>query len=275
VTASEIEGKVRRERCPCCDAPIDEASPYPRYAHPDWPMLRCASCDAIYLEYVPVFSRLVDELAWTQQRERNWERRFKEEPIMARLDKWTLWRLGLFGDPSPAGGIKAWAKPGPVLDVGCSIGASFAKLPAQYTPFGIEIERNAANAARQSFEPRGGKVINSDGVSGLAQLPGAFFTGVSLWGYLEHEARPREALEGVRRVIKPDGIVVIKLPNFDCWNRSVMGRKWTGFWHPDHVQYFTPAVLERMAKKCGFTAKFRLYGQIPVNDYMYANLTPA
>jgi SAM-dependent methyltransferase len=250
------------------------ATPYPRYAHPDWPMLRCPGCDAIYLEDVPIFSRLVDELAWTDQLERNWERRLKEEPILARLDKWTLWRLGLFGDPTPAGGMKAWATPGPVLDVGCSVGKYFSKLPQQFTPYGIEIERNAADAARRIFEPRGGQVLNTDGVSGLAELPQAFFTGVSMWGYLEHEARPREALQGVRRVITDDGVAIVKVPNFACWNRSLMGRKWTGFWHPDHVQYFTPAVLGRLARQCGFAVKFRLYGRIPFNDYMYAILRP-
>ena len=42
------------------------------------------------------------------------------------------------------------------------------------------------------------------GVSGLAQLPEKFFNGAALWGYLEHESSPKDALQGVRRVVKDD-----------------------------------------------------------------------
>jgi hypothetical protein len=138
----------------------------------------------------------------------------------------------------------------------------------------VEIEANAARAAAAIFGPRGGKVINADGVSGVTQFPAATFTGVSLWSYLEHEARPREALEAVRQVVRPDGIVLVKVPNYDCWNRSILGANWSGFRHPDHVQYFTPATLSWLAKACGFDARYRLYGKIPFNDNMYAILTP-
>ncbi len=47
-----------------------------------------------------------------------------------------------------------------------------------------------------------------------------------------------------------------------------------GFWHPDHTQYFTPKTMARLAQDSGFGAKFRLYGRIPLNDYMYAILRP-
>ena len=246
-----------------------------RYAHPDWPMLKCPGCGLIYLEYVPNYSALYDEIAWTQQHKREEQRRLKQSPFLARLDLMTRWRLGLFGDATPAGGLTAWAKPGPVLDVGCATGKSFADLPAGYVPNGIEIDAGAAAQARAVFEPRGGALINSDGVSGLGQFPQNHFTGVSLWSYLEHEARPREALQGVRRVLRDDGIVLVKVPNFDCWNRALLGAKWPGFRHPDHVQYFTPATLAWLAKATGFSVYFRLYGRIPVNDNMYAILRAA
>ena len=124
------------------------------------------------------------------------------------------------------------------------------------------------------FAPRGGKVVNADGVSGIAQFPAASFTGISLWSYLEHEARPREALEATRAAIRPDGIVLVKVPNYDCWNRVVLGSNWSGFRHPDHVQYFTPATLAALAQATGFDSRFRLYGKIPLNDNMYAILRP-
>lgn len=270
--AAAVPERIRRN-CPTCGTEPPSGPPN-RYSHPDWPIRECPDCGLLFLEWAPALSSLTQDLGWTVQYERHWEQRLKEQPILAHLDKWTLWRLGLLGDPTPAGGLRAWAEKGPVLDVGCSIGDEFAKLPAGFTPYGIEIETSAAEKARAIFEPRGGRVITADGVTGLAQLPDEYFTGVSLWGYLEHEAFPREALEGVRRVVRKDAIVLVKVPNYGCWNRSILGRNWTGFWHPDHVQYFTPATLAHLAEVCGFNAKFRLYGRIPFNDYMYALLRP-
>jgi SAM-dependent methyltransferase len=265
--------RVHRD-CPSCGAPSSQASPV-AFGVAEWPMVRCAGCDLVYLEWVPVYDALYNELAWTTQHAKEEQRRLKTQPILARLDLATRWRLGVLGDATPAGGLHAWAKPGPVLDVGCSAGNAFANLRPGYTPYGVEIGSVAADAARALFEPRGGSVINADGVSGMAQLPAEHFTGISLWSYLEHEARPKDALEQARRVLTKDGIVLVKVPNFASWNRRVLGANWPGFRHPDHVQYFTPKTLATLAQACGFSARFRLYGMVPGNDNMYAILRPA
>jgi SAM-dependent methyltransferase len=266
------ETRIHRD-CPSCGTASANA-PSVKYAHPDWPMKRCTNCETIFLEWVPNYSELYDEIGWTKQHKIEEDRRLKQQPILARIDKMTRWRLGLLGEATPAGGMKGFAKLGPVLDVGCSNGKAFAELAPGYVPYGIEIESSAAAKANAIFAPRGGKVVNADGVSGLAQLPDDFFTGITLWSYLEHEARPREALEQTRRVLKADGVALVKVPNYACWNRVLLGAKWPGFRHPDHVQYFTPPTLERLAKSVGFSVKFRLYGRIPFNDNMYAILRP-
>ncbi|MBN9571074.1 MAG: methyltransferase domain-containing protein [Alphaproteobacteria bacterium] len=266
------DGRVHRD-CPSCRAPARSAR-LVHYSHPDWPMKQCPDCGLIYLEWVPAYGALYDEIAWTRQHKREEERRLKEQPILARIDMMTRWRLGLFGDATPASGMKQFARPGPVLDVGCSVGKGFAALAPAYIPHGIEIESRAAAIEAAAFEPRGGRVVNADGVTGLSQFPEHHFTGVTLWSYLEHEARPRESLEAVRRVLRKDGVALIKVPNYACWNRMVLGHKWPGFRHPDHVQYFTPPTLAFLAKITGFDVKFRLYGQIPLNDNMYAVLRP-
>jgi SAM-dependent methyltransferase len=275
MTEQTIEqgGRIHRD-CPSCNAPSASAAPV-RYQHPDWPMKQCAACGLVYLEYVPAYDALYDEIAWHKQHKKEEERRLKAMPIMARIDLATRWRLNILGDATVAGGLNAWAKRGPVLDVGCASGKGFDDLKADLIPYGIEIDSRIAEIARAKFEPRGGKLVHADGVGGLKQLPDNFFTGVTLWSYLEHEANPREALEQVRRVVRDDAVVLIKVPNFACWNRHVLGKNWSGFRHPDHVQYFTPSTLGAMAERAGFSAHFRLYGRIPTNDNMYATLRPA
>jgi ubiquinone/menaquinone biosynthesis C-methylase UbiE len=260
--------------CPACAAPSGTAEPMTQFAHQDWPMLRCAACGLVYLEWVPDYAALYDEIAWTSQRAKEHKRRMKASPILMRIDMMTRWRLGILGDATPSNGLKRWAKPGPVLDIGCSTGKAFNDLPKGYIPHGIEIETGAAEVARKSFEARGGRLVNSDAVSGLKEFPDRYFTGVTLWSYLEHEAKPREALVETLRVLKPDGVVLVKVPNFNSLNRKLLGKTWPGFRHPDHVQYFSPRTLGRLAESVGFSAYFRLYGKMPGNDNMYAILRP-
>lgn len=234
----------------------------------------CSECDLIYLEWVPDVAVLVDELAWTDQRKKNWDRRVKEQPVFARLDRMTLWRTKILYDATPANSIHAAAKEGPVLDVGCGGGKKFAQLPDRFVPYGIEIEAKTAARADDLFSKRGGRAVHADGVSGMDTLPQDYFSAVVFWSYLEHEARPLQALKGARRVLRTDGAVLIKVPNYASLNRRILGRRWPGFRHPDHVQYFTPKTLRRMAERAGFSTRFRLYGRLPFNDNMYAVLRP-
>ena len=259
--------------CPACDAPAAKATSV-GYQHPDWPMKRCPDCGLVYLEWVPSYEALKDEIAWHKQHRKEEERRLKAMPIFARLDMASRWRLRILGEATVAGGLNAWAPPGPVLAVGCGTGKCLDKLSPSHIPYGIEIDAEIAQIARATFEARGGELIHADGVGGLKRLPGKFFTGVALWSYLEHEANPQAVLEQVRRVLRDDGVMLVKTPNYACWNRVLLGKNWSGFRHPDHVQYFTPATLGAMARRAGFKVHFRLYGRIPANDNLYATLWP-
>ena len=99
------------------------------------------------------------------------------------------------------------------------------------------------------------------------------FDAVTMLSFLEHESQPLELLQAIGTVLKPDGYVILKVPNFACWNRYVRGRKWAGYRYPDHVNYFTPATLEMLANKAGFELqKQKLSYRIPTSDNMYAAL---
>ena len=69
-------------------------------------------------------------------------------------------------------------------------------------------------------------------------------------------------------------MIVIKVPNYASINRSVRGPKWAGFRWPDHVNYFTPSTLRKMADKAGFgIRRMGLADRFPLSDSMYAVLS--
>jgi len=92
--------------------------------------------------------------------------------------------------------------------------------------------------------------------------------------FLEHECRPLSLLKQLHPILKSKGVIILKVPNFACWNRIIRGRKWCGFRYPDHVNYFTPRTLRRLAQEAGFTVSRQNYlDKFPLSDNMYAVLT--
>jgi hypothetical protein len=79
-------------------------------------------------------------------------------------------------------------------------------------------------------------------------------------------------LSELHRTLAPGGVALIKVPNHASLNRRVTGRKWCGYRYPDHLNYFTPASLRRMAEACGYEARFGPTDRLPTSDNMYARL---
>jgi hypothetical protein len=77
-------------------------------------------------------------------------------------------------------------------------------------------------------------------------------------------------LTKLRRKLKSGGALIVKVPNFACWNRLVRGARWCGLRFPDHVNYFTPRTLWDMLKRAGFrVARFSLRDRFPLSDNMW------
>ena len=92
----------------------------------------------------------------------------------------------------------------------------------------------------------------------------------SLRGYLEHEAELLPVLKGLRRVLLPGGLAVVKVPNYASVNRLIMGSRWCGFRYPDHLN-FTPKTLGQLAAEAGFATSFGVSGRLPTTDNIWAD----
>jgi 2-polyprenyl-3-methyl-5-hydroxy-6-metoxy-1,4-benzoquinol methylase len=69
---------------------------------------------------------------------------------------------------------------------------------------------------------------------------------------IEHLDRPSLALEEIKKVLKPKGLLYIATPNLMAVARLLKGRKWYGFLDKTHVSLFTPFVLKRLLEKHNF-----------------------
>ena len=123
------------------------------------------------------------------------------------------------------------------------------------------------------MKPRGGFCVHAPAVEGIGQFESGLFTGVILRSFLEHEWKPMELLAGVHRVLRDDGIIFVRVPNYASLNRRIRGSQWCGFRYPNHVNYFTPHILSRMAGDSGFHMKLLNPLKIAIDDNIKAVLT--
>jgi predicted SAM-dependent methyltransferase len=121
---------------------------------------------------------------------------------------------------------------------------------------------------------RGGHAIHAPAVEGVKQFPDRYFSGILLRSFLEHEAQPKALLKECARVLAPYGAIYVRVPNFGSLNRRVLGGKWCGFRHPDHVNYFTTRSLAAMAGDFGLTLELLNPIRLPFDDNINAVLKP-
>ncbi len=261
--------KTRHRACPACGADNAARAPGP-YSKGDWRVKDCGGCGFVYLENAPVNEDLAVTHAWEKSAVAEGEARKRETPVLQAVSKSTRFRLHWFKRTRLADLARAYVPPGRVVDVGCGDGWQIASLPGDYVRCGIEISTDLAARARGMLEPRGGFVVAAPAVEGLKGLPAGGFTGVVMRSFLEHDSDPRDTLAGVARALAPGGAAIIKVPNYACLNRKVMGLRWCGFRWPDHVNYFTPRSLTRMVSDAGLrVASFGLLDRLPMSDNMW------
>lgn len=256
-----------------CDRDNADAS-RARHSQTPWVLKRCASCSLVYLENAPDYEALESDFAW--------ERTFDAERAKRRRGR-RLWYLAsdalkqvklILRGGDPRGKerrlMRRFVPQGRILDIGSGSGQTLRAVPADLTPYAIEISPVLAERSRAVCAPRGGSVVQNSALDGLGEFEADFFSGAIMRSFLEHEVHPRQLLEGLHRVMRPGGRVIIKVPNYDSLNRRIRGRQWCGFRYPDHVNYFTPSLLHRLVRDTGYrVARFGWRDHPPLSDNMW------
>lgn len=266
----DVTSRVVERTCPYCSASAENSSLLP-YGNDEWPMVECRQCNFVYLKRAPVYERLSDEFAWEKTSEIERQAREHREPVKQGLSRaWKQFRQKVIKRNKLPELINKYIPGGRVLDIGCAAGGLLASLPAKYEPHGIEVSTDLAKQASAVVNPRGGSIMHDNALNGIQKLPENHFDGVLMSAFLEHEVEPSGLMAGVARVLKPGGVVIIKVPNYGSVNRKVRQEKWCGFRLPDHVNYFTPANLKGLIDRHGLTiAQFGLADRQPTSDNMW------
>ncbi|MCX6620154.1 MAG: class I SAM-dependent methyltransferase, partial [Acidobacteria bacterium] len=138
--------------------------------------------------------------------------------------------------------------PGRVLDVGCGGGLFLRMLKeAGAEVAGLDF---SADAAAIAWHHNGVPVA-------VGSLPRAPFAAsscsvITMFHVLEHLYDPMTYLEAAHRLLKPDGRLVIQVPNAACWQFLLLGENWSGVDIPRHLINFRDSDLDTLLSHAGF-----------------------
>jgi 2-polyprenyl-3-methyl-5-hydroxy-6-metoxy-1,4-benzoquinol methylase len=259
------------------------------HAPAPWQLRQCVETGLVYLDNPPPSEVLVSELAWEVSWQGEATRRAKAEPVRYRASRLVKrlrvkMRRNKVRDLTLALVAQMLAKPLKILDLGCGGGELLEDImqrlhgagSLQGEPLGIDISRALAEAANRRLAVHGGRCIHAPALQGLATLPAASLDVIILSSFLEHEVEPLTLLKACRERLGGQGRMVIKVPNFNSLNRRLRGARWCGFRWPDHVNYFTPETLRKMAEAAGLrVVRMKLSDRQPLSDSMYGVLARA
>src|SRR5439155_13095049 len=137
---------------------------------------------------------------------------------------------------------------GRLLEFGASYGRSLALARERgWDVAGVELSPTASEYARTHF---GVAVFNCD----LADAPLAdgSFDAVIGWHVLEHVRNPQEQLLRLAALLKPGGVLGLRVPNIASFGARVAGQWWPWMCPPAHLWFFSPTTLPRLLHACGF-----------------------
>jgi len=138
---------------------------------------------------------------------------------------------------------------GPVLDVGCG-GGLFLQMLAERRKVkvvGLDFSLDAANVAwRRAGVPAVCATLTR------APLEPGSCAAVTMFHVLEHLYDPASYLESARELLRPDGRLIVQVPNAACWQFLLFGERWNGIDVPRHLVDFRLKDLDALLDHCGF-----------------------
>ncbi|MFZ4661591.1 MAG: class I SAM-dependent methyltransferase [Caldilineaceae bacterium] len=204
-------------------------------------LVRCRQCGLVYQNPRPTAAAMGEH--YPPQYES-----YADQSVQPRRN-WLLQKAAERGVNRRCGFVTRHKGAGKLLDIGCAAGGFLLGLRTQgdWAVAGVEVNEAVVAQARE----RHGLDVFA-GTLEAAHYPTATFDAVTLWGVFEHLPDPAQTLQEIRRILQPDGIVVIWVPNLDSWNAKLFGATWAGLDAPRHLYVFTPETLRAFLTKAGF-----------------------
>ena len=125
-----------------------------------------------------------------------------------------------------------------ILDIGAGTGDFLSFIQSEFRSVtGIEPNQKARELAQEK-----GIFLEQD----LKDVKGKLFDVITMWHVLEHVPNLEETIRDVESLLKPNGILIIAVPNFYSFDAAYYKNFWAAFDVPRHLWHFSKASMNKL-----------------------------
>lgn len=137
---------------------------------------------------------------------------------------------------------------GSLLDIGSGTGHFLSEMKdAGWDVKGIEINTKAREYSVSRF------LINVIPPSEISDIQSGSIDCITMWHVLEHFEDPFEYMDQVHRILKPDGVLIVALPNCNSFDAVYYKEFWAAYDVPRHLWHFNSDTFRLFAEKTFFS----------------------
>ena len=203
-----------------------------------WKYLLCLNCGLVSLYPRPACQALVE----------SYDDYLPVRP--KEITKWKTMMKPVVDRAADLVGSRTGTGTGRLLDVGCGYGFFLEEMKSRgWEVEGVEVSRTGIQYAQDNWKIR----IHPGPLENLALAEGSYDV-VTLFYVIEHVHDPLGLLREVRRILKPDGLVLLRWPHSTPIVRMLgpLSRRLDLYHTPYHLYDFSPKTIERLLILSGF-----------------------
>jgi len=133
-----------------------------------------------------------------------------------------------------------------LLDVGCGTADFLLKCKNNgWNAVGVEPNENAKNLAEAKLAKRTISKIYTD----IIEINTEKFDVITLWHVLEHVPNLEDYILKLKLLLKPNGVLIIAVPNFKSYDANYYKQFWAAFDVPRHLWHFSKKSIQLLFLK--------------------------
>jgi len=228
----KIDIEMEEIACPICG----EAEYHPLHKERQFQMVKCSSCQFIYLNPRPTGEAIL---------------RFYQDYLPedeSSIEAWKKMMKSIFQKAADL--IERYQKRGKLLDVGSGFGFFLSEMRQRgWKVEGVEISQKAIDYAKHCL----GLTFHRGPLEKIG-FTESDFDVVSGFYVLEHLLQPMEFLQDCYRILKPGGLLLLRYPHTTPIKNFLrfLGIENRLYDLPAHLSDFSPEMIQRCMEKAGF-----------------------
>lgn len=145
--------------------------------------------------------------------------------------------------------IETFKLPGILLDIGCGLGYFLdAGVSRGWKVYGLD----ASGYAIDVCQSKGHGNVQS-GLFSASRYTKEQFDVITAFDVFEHVLDPNVFLRDAFSLLKDDGLLVLAVPNVRSMGGRFLGKRWSQYIIPEHLNFFSTVTIKKILNKNGFS----------------------